>query len=114
MNYQELHEAVQNGSIIGAVGATGKKDRFFISDSGTLCRFKPRSSRRGYYVYESDLARYEQFIAPKPPLITEEKLRKEYRLIEKYKRMAGEASFTIRSFATVLHFRISMHGKRNL
>lgn len=94
MNYQELHEAVKNGSIIGAVGTNGKKDRFFISDNGSLCRFKPRSSRRGYLVSESDLARYAQFIHPNSPPTGEEKLRKEYRIIEKYKRIAGEASFT--------------------
>ena len=94
MNYQELHEAVKNGSIIGAVDTNGKKDRFFISDGGSLCRFKARSSRRGYYVSESDLARYEQFLNPTVTPTGEEKLRKEYRLIEKYKRMAGEASFT--------------------
>lgn len=94
MNYQELHQAVKNGSIIGAVGTNGKKDRFFISESGDLCRFKLRSSRRGYLVYDSDLARYEQFIHPNPPPTGEEKLRKEYRIIEKYKRMADKASFT--------------------
>lgn len=94
MNYQELHEAVKNGSIIGAVGTNGKKDRLFISDSGILCRFIPHSSRRGYCVYEPDLARYTQFIHSKPPPTGEEKLRKEYRIIEKYKRMAREASFT--------------------
>jgi len=93
MNYEQLHEAVKNGSIIGAVDTNGKKDRFFISDNG-LCRFKPRSSRRGYCVCESDLARYSQFIPSKPPPTSDEKLRKEYRIIEKYKRMAGEASFT--------------------
>lgn len=94
MNYQQLHEAVKNGSIVGAVDTNGKKHRFFISDRGSLCRFKPRSSRRGYSVNESDLARYSQFILSKPPEMGEERLRKEYRLIEKYKRMAGEASFT--------------------
>ncbi|MCC7308956.1 MAG: hypothetical protein IT173_15440 [Acidobacteria bacterium] len=94
MNYQQLHEAVKNDSIVGAVDNNGKKHRFFISDGGGLCRFKPRSSRRGYSVCESDLARYSQFIPPKSPQTGEEKLRKEYRLIEKYKRMAGDASFT--------------------
>lgn len=94
MNYEKLLEAVKNGSIIGAVGSNGRKDRFFISDSGQLCRFKPRSSRRGYYVSEFDLACYERFISPEPPMTGEEQLRKEYCLIEKYKRMAGEASFT--------------------
>lgn len=94
MNYQELHEAVKNGSIVGGVGTNGKKDRFFISDSGSLCRFKPRSSRRGYCVYESDVARYTQFLSFKPLPTGEEKLRKEYRIVEKYKQMAGEASFT--------------------
>lgn len=94
MNYQELHEAVKNGTIVSAVGTNGKKDRFFISDSDGLCRFKPRSSRRGYCVYESDIARDEQFIPSKPPPTGDAKLRKEYRIIEKYKRMAGEASFT--------------------
>lgn len=92
MNYQQLHEAVKNGSIIGAVDTNGNKDRFFISDGGSLCRFEPRSSRRGYC--ESDLARYSQFIPSKPPQTGEERLRKEYRLIEKYKRMAGGASFS--------------------
>lgn len=57
MNYNELHAAVKNGTIVGAVDANGKKDRFFISESGGLCRFKPRRSRRGYCLYESDLAR---------------------------------------------------------
>lgn len=94
MNYQQLHEAVKIGSIIGAVDNNGKKHRFFISDGGGLCRFKPRSSRRGYSIYESDLASYSQFISSKPPQTGEEKIRKEYRLIEKYKRMAGEASFS--------------------
>lgn len=45
-------------------------------------------------MYESDLIRYAQFVPSKPPPNGEEKLRKEYRLIEKYKRMAGESSFT--------------------
>lgn len=94
MNYQQLHEAVKNGSIIGAVGTNGRKDRFFISDGGNLCRFKPRSSRRGYYVSEFDIERYQQFLYPAAPPTGEERLRKEYRLIEKYKRMAGDASFT--------------------
>ncbi len=94
MNYQQLHEAVKNGSIVGAVDHNGKKHRFFISDGGSLCRFKRRSSRRGYSVYESDLARYSQFILSKPPQTGEERLRKAYRLIEKYKRMAAKASFT--------------------
>lgn len=94
MNYQQLHEAVKNGSIIGAVGTNGRKDRFFISDGGDLCRFKPRSRQRGYPVYASDLESYKQFVFPASPLTGDEKLKKEYRLIEKYKRMAGEASFT--------------------
>lgn len=94
MNYQELHGAVKNGSVVGAVGTDGRKDRFFISDSGGLCRFKPRSSRRGYLLRESDLARYTQFIPSEAQPIGEEKLRKEYRIIGKYKQMASEASFT--------------------
>jgi len=94
MKLVELHEAVRNGSIVSAVCANGKKERFFISDAGSLCRFKPRSSRRGYVVFETDLSRYRQFISPKPTTSKEEKSGKEYRLIAKYKRMAGQASFT--------------------
>ncbi|MGE3385021.1 MAG: hypothetical protein AB7L70_18995 [Pyrinomonadaceae bacterium] len=94
MNYQQLHVAVKNGSIVGAVDVSGKKHRFFISDGGSLCRFKPRSSRRGYSLYESDLARYTRFISSRPPQTSEDRLRKDYRLIEKYKRTAGEASFS--------------------
>lgn len=94
MNYQQLYEAVKNGSIVGAVDASGKKHRFFISDGGSLCRFKPHSSRRGFSLYESDLARYTRFIPSKPSQTVEDRHRKEYRLIEKYKRMAEDASFT--------------------
>jgi len=94
MNYQQLYEAVKNGSILGAIDNNGKKHRFFISDGGSLCRFKPRSSRRGYSLYESDLACYSQFIPSRPLQTGEERLLKDYRLIEKYKRMAGEASFS--------------------
>ncbi|MGH9946423.1 MAG: hypothetical protein ACRD6X_04415 [Pyrinomonadaceae bacterium] len=94
MNYRELHEAVKNGAITGAVEANGKKDRFFISDGGSLCRFKPRSSRRGFCLHESDLARYTQFISPKASPTGEETLIREYRIIEKYKQLAGAASFT--------------------
>ena len=94
MNYQQLHEAVKNGSIIGAVDTSGEKHRFFISDCGSLCRFKPRSSRRGYSLCESDLARYTRFVSSRTPRTGEDRLRKDYRLIEKYKRMAGEASFS--------------------
>lgn len=94
MNYQQLHEAVKNGSIVGAVDTNGKKHRFFISDGGGLCRFKPRSSRRGYTVCGSDIERYSRFIPSTLLQTGEERLRQEYRLIEKYKRMAGEASFS--------------------
>lgn len=94
MNYLELHDAVKNGTIVGAFDVNGKKDRLFISSSGGLCRFKPRSGRRGYCLGEFEVARYTQFIAPKASPTGEEKLKREYRIIEKYKRMAGEASFT--------------------
>ncbi|HMM79241.1 MAG TPA: hypothetical protein PKC65_04375 [Pyrinomonadaceae bacterium] len=94
MNYQQLHEAVKNGSIVSAIDTSGKKHRFFISDSGDLCRFKSRSRRQGYRVNEAELARYTRLIPFKQPPTGEERLRKDYRLIEKYKRMAGEASFT--------------------
>jgi len=94
MNSQELHAAVKNGSIIGAMGTNGKNDRFFISDSGDLCRFKPRSRRRGYLLDVSDLSRYVEFIPFKQTPSGAEKIRKAYRLIEKYKRLASEASFT--------------------
>jgi hypothetical protein len=94
MNYLELHVAVKNGTIVSACDVNGKKDRLFISESGGLCRFKPRSSRRGYCLQEFEVARYTQFISPKASATGEEKLKREYRIIEKYKRMAGEASFT--------------------
>lgn len=94
MNYQQLHEAVKNGSIVSALDTSGKKHRFFISDSGDLCRFKSRSRRQGYRVNEAELARYTRLIPFKQAPTGDERLRKEYRLIEKYKRMAGEAGFT--------------------
>lgn len=107
MNYLELHDAVKNGTIVGAFDVNGKKDRLFISASGGLCRFKPHSSRRGYCLQEFEVARYTQFIAPKASPTGEEKLKREYRIIEKYKRMAGDASFTnpfIRDCLTIPDF----------
>ncbi len=94
MNYLELCEAVKNGSIVGALNSSGKKIRFFISDDGSLCRFKPRSRRRGSRVFESELSGLKNFISTETPITDEERLKKEYRGIEKYRRMAALATFT--------------------
>lgn len=93
MNLEQLYNSVKSGEIIAALTANGKKHRFFIGQNENLCRFAPRSSRNGYRLTECDIRNYERFIGPKM-LTEDEKLKKQYRLIAKYKKMAAQASFT--------------------
>jgi hypothetical protein len=93
-NYTELYDAVKNKQIVEAVRKDGKKDRLFIATNFYLCAFLPRSSRKGYRVSELDFDNYVKFISPKAEPTEEEKLKKQYSEIAKYKRLASEASFT--------------------
>lgn len=93
-NFEELYQAVQAKQIIAAVRKDGKKDRLFIATNSFLCSFAPRSSRRGYRVYRENFDNYVEFIGPKAALTQDEKLKKQYNDIAKYKRLAQSATFT--------------------
>lgn len=93
--YQELETAVRNKEITIAIDKAGKKHRLFIATNGLLCRFKPKSSRRGYYIDYRDFDNYIEFKAPQT-LSETDKLKKQYNVIAKYKRLAQQATFTNR------------------
>lgn len=92
--YNELYKAVDQKEITAGIRIDGKKDRFFIATNGRLCYFIPRSSRRGYFVHESDFSNYTKFIGKKEPKTEADQLKKQYNVIGKYKKMAEQASFT--------------------
>lgn len=93
-NYKELYEAVDKKEIISAVTKDGKKHRLFISTSRQLCHFIPKSSRRGFVIHQLDFDNYSKFIGKSEPKSDEEKLKKQYNVIAKYKRMAMKSSFS--------------------
>lgn len=91
-NYNELYKAVENKEIISAKSKE-KTFRLFIATNGVLCYFKPRSGRNGYRLSESD---FETLISFQAPILLSEddKLKKQYAEIAKYKKMAEKATFT--------------------
>lgn len=93
-NYNELYEAVDKKEIISAVTKDGKKHRLFISTSRQLCRFIPKSSRRGYAIHQFDFDNYSKFIGKSEPKSEDQKLKKLYNVIAKYKKMASQATFS--------------------
>lgn len=94
MNYQELHEAVEKKEIVSAKTKEGKIYRLFHATNGFLCYFAPRRSRSGYRVSEELFETFVSFKGKKSPLSEDQKLKKAYAEIAKYKRMAQQASFS--------------------
>ncbi|MFN6965181.1 MAG: hypothetical protein ACK4S4_15655 [Pyrinomonadaceae bacterium] len=90
----ELRDKIRSGDIVAAVRLDGTRDRLFVSTGGAVCRFKKGSYRRGYQLDLYDLANYGELVGPPPPLSEEDQLKKQYRVIAKYKKMAAEATFT--------------------
>lgn len=97
-NYDELYKAVESKEIVAAIRKDGKKDRLFVATNGNLCKFIPKSSRRGVKIYSQDFDNYVKFIeAPAPKTGAEQEAAMEKRIyndIAKYRRMAMTASFT--------------------
>lgn len=91
--YNELFLAVENKQIVSAK-SKDQTFRLFIATNKQLCYFKPRSGRRGYvfsYDQFDSLISFQAAPAPKTP---EDRERKEYNRIAKYKKLAGLATFT--------------------
>lgn len=92
LKLSELTDKVKLGEVIGATMTNGEKKRFFISNGGYLCYFKPKSSRRGYPFGDIEGIK---------SLIYKTKSEKSYAQIvfedlQKYKKLASKASFNNR------------------
>jgi len=92
--FEELYKAVENKEIVSAIDKEGNKHRLFVATNGNLCRFIPRSSRRGYRISTSDFENFASFQYAPTPRTEEQKLKAEYNTIAKFKKMANEATFT--------------------
>ncbi len=93
MEYKELEELVKAEKVEYIIMADGTKARLFISNMDRLCRFKPKSSRRGYVLSEVDVNTLQAIVYLKEK--TQEDLDKdEFKLISKYRKLAEKSSFT--------------------
>lgn len=92
--YQELYNAVKEEQIVAAIDNNGKKHRLFIANNGYLCCFMRKSSRRGYRLSETEFSQLTKFVSKPTPKTEDQKLKKAYTEIAKYKRMAQQASFS--------------------
>lgn len=92
--FEELYQAVEKKEVVSAIDKEGKKHRLFVATNGSLCKFSPRSGRRGYRFYESDFGSLVTFQYAPAPKTEDEKLKRRYAKIAKYKKMANEATFS--------------------
>jgi len=92
--FDELYKAVENKEIVSAIDKEGNKHRLFVATNGNLCRFIPKSSRRGYRISPNDFDNYASFQSAPAPRSEGDKLKKEYLTIAKYKKLASEATFS--------------------
>ena len=92
--FEELYKAVDKKEIISAIDKEGKVHRLFVATNGYLCKFKPRSGRHGYRVYESEFDNFATFKSAPEPKTDNEKLKRKYNTIAKYKKLASEATFS--------------------
>jgi hypothetical protein len=94
MTLTELRQQVADKAIVAGITANGEKHRFFIATDGNLCKFRKGSSRRGYHVNSYDMEHFVKFVGKKPEKTVDAKLREEYKVIGKYKKLANEATFS--------------------
>jgi hypothetical protein len=93
MTYSEFISLVKEKQIISAVRNDGKTDRFFVTSTKEICYFKKNSSKFGYMVYEHIFNMYVKFNFKKEKTNID-LIKKEYALINKYKKMAEKATFS--------------------
>ena len=92
--FEELYQAVEKKEIVSAIDKEGKKHRLFVATNGSLCCFYPKRSRSGYRIPAGDFDNFTSFQSAPAPKTDDEKLKKQYNTIAKYKKMAGEATFS--------------------
>jgi len=91
MNFDELKKLVSEKKV-NAILIRGDKLRLFISNCGQLCYFKKRSRKMGYPINRNDIDNIEKVFYVKVKT-QEDKDRKEYNLLRKYRKYALKASF---------------------
>ncbi|WP_270561477.1 hypothetical protein [Bacteroides cellulosilyticus] len=92
MNYQEAIQIIKEKScdcnrtflVSGNEGVD--KTRLFISTNGKICRFMPRSQKRGYSISFETVSSWKS-------LIPVESVHEERKMVEKFKRYASKATF---------------------
>ena len=94
MTYSELHTAVENKEIVSAKTKEGKVYRLFHATNGLLCYFPPRRSRVGYKVHMDLFETFVSFQGKKEPLNEDAKLKKQYNVIAKYKKLASQSTIS--------------------
>lgn len=87
--YTEVFEKLQKGEISGFETATDKF-RLFIAEGDILCYFAKGSSRRGRPLYEHNINGFKKWIMP----IGKNSDDDTWKLIDKYRKYASEASFS--------------------
>ena len=87
----EVLEKFQKNEITGFETATGKF-RLFLSQNNTLCYFAKGYSTRGSVLFEHQISNFKKWILP-TGRNTEDGT---WKLIEKYRKYASEATFTNR------------------
>lgn len=91
MEYNELKDLVKDKKV-NAIIVNGQKLRLFVSACGQLCQFKKNSSRRGYPLYLNEPQKIEKvfYVTEKTE---EDKDKKVYNTLSKYKKYALKANF---------------------
>lgn len=93
MNYYELHSKVEQKEIVSAKNKEGRIYRLFHATNGRLCYFPKGKSRVGYAVDETLFETFVSFQGKPEPLSADDKLKKRYNEIAKYKKLAQAATF---------------------
>ena len=97
MTFQELHEAVEKKEIISATTKDKRKYRLFHANNGVLAYFGKGKSRSGSRVSFDIFSTFEKFQYAK--VLTDEQKdeqrdKKYFNLIAKFRRLAAKAKFT--------------------
>jgi hypothetical protein len=92
---QELTDRFHAGEIASITTSDGKTLRLFFSTNNRLCYFKPRSTRKGFYI---DQYLVNQIVSFKGNASEAEKQvnrdKENFKMIQKFKKQAQKASFT--------------------
>lgn len=87
---KEIKELFSGSQISGFRTKDKKKHRLFISERGLLCQYLNRSNRKGIVLELKDVEDFDKYMY----VDTEESLKAEYALIDKYRHLAEQNPYT--------------------